>query len=135
VSLFMPGDSPPWTSNPTAYACLNWKENRGWTWDTLISHRMNLAACSSIVLRQKTYSLLPSGASIQIRGSTNGGASWTYVVGDHRTTEASLPWRSSAVTLAATGQRQVEPNTMGIAAPSEARPKTESRIHKTRRTE
>jgi hypothetical protein len=91
------GDSPPWTSNPTAYACLNWKENRGETWDTLISHRMNLAACSSIVLRQKTNSLLPTHGTIL--GSTNNGVDWTQTVGDEHTTEVSLPW--------ATNQRDV----------------------------
>jgi hypothetical protein len=27
----LPGDSPPWASNPTAYFCLNWEETRGLT--------------------------------------------------------------------------------------------------------
>jgi hypothetical protein len=92
-----PGDSTPWTSNHTAYACLNWEETRGWTWDTLFSTRMNFAACSSIVLRQKVHSLLPSAG--HILGSTDNGAHWTQTVGDQHTTEVSLPW--------ATNQRDV----------------------------
>ncbi len=41
------GGEYPWTSNPTPYACLMWDEDRGTTWDTLISPRINLAGCSS----------------------------------------------------------------------------------------
>lgn len=39
--------------------------------------------------------------------------------------------RGSAVSLAATGQRQFEPNTMGVAASFEALPKSESQTHRT----
>ncbi|MEO0115818.1 MAG: hypothetical protein ABIK93_10170 [candidate division WOR-3 bacterium] len=52
------GGQWPWYSNPTAYACLSWDETNGTTWDTLISPRINLAGCSSIVFRQSSYSNL-----------------------------------------------------------------------------
>lgn len=93
-----PGGTWPWSSNPTAYACLSWNETRGTTWDTLISPRINLAACSSVVFRQKTYSNL-SGGSISVRGSIDDGQSWPYYIGGNQLTEASLPWAS--------GQRNV----------------------------
>jgi len=95
------GGSWPWSSNPTAYACLSWTEASGTTWDTLISPKLNLAACSSVVFRQRTYSNLLHGGNktIEVRGSTNDGATWPYLIGTDTTTEASLPW--------ATNQRNV----------------------------
>jgi len=77
------GGSWPWSSNPTAYACLSWTEASGTTWDTLISPKLNLAACSSVVFRQRTYSNLLHGGNktIEVRGSTNDGATWPYHIG------------------------------------------------------
>lgn len=92
------GGSWPWYSDSSAYACLSWTETRGTTWDTLISPRMNFAACSSVVLRLRSNSSL-SGGSISVRGSVDDGQTWPYEVGDDHLSEASLPW--------ATGQRNV----------------------------
>jgi hypothetical protein len=91
------GGTWPWYSDSTAYACLSWDENRGTTWDTLISPRMNLAGCSSVVFRQSSYSNLLRGSNkvIKIMGSTNDGASWSDSIGTDTTTEASLPWASN----------------------------------------
>jgi hypothetical protein len=92
---------PPWSSNPTPYMCLKWEETNGTTWDTLISPRINLAGCSAVVFRQSctTNPILESNKTIEIRGSTNDGASWTYLIGTDTTTKAELPW--------ATNQRNV----------------------------
>jgi hypothetical protein len=91
----------PWYSDSSAYVCLSWQETRGTTWDTLISPRMNLAGCSSVVFRQASYSNLLRGSNkvIKIMGSTNDGATWTDSIGTDTTTEVSLPW--------ATNQRNV----------------------------
>ncbi len=90
-----------WYDNPTVYACLSWSETRGNTWDTLISPRINLAGCSAAVFRQRCISTLQHGSNktIEIRGSTNDGATWPYLIGTDTTTQASLPW--------ATNQRNV----------------------------
>jgi len=92
------GGTWPWSDNPSAYACLSWSEARGTTIDSLISPRMNLAGCSLVVFRQKAISTLQRGV-IEIRGSTDNGATWPYFIGTDTTTEASLPW--------ATNQRNV----------------------------
>jgi Tol biopolymer transport system component len=91
----------PWYSDSSAYVCLSWQETRGTTWDTLISPRMNLVGCSSVVFRQRCYSNLLRGGNkvIKIMGSTNDGATWTDSIGTDTTTQASLPW--------ATNQRNV----------------------------
>ena len=91
------GGQWPWTSNPTAYACLTWDETRGTTWDTLISPRINLVGCSAVVFIQSctTNLIHGSGKTIEIRGSTNDGASWTYLIGTDTTTKAELPWASN----------------------------------------
>ncbi|MEO0094162.1 MAG: DUF5050 domain-containing protein [candidate division WOR-3 bacterium] len=95
------GGQWPWYSNPTGYACLSWDETNGTTWDTLISPRINLAGCSSVVFRQSSYSNLQRGGNkiIEIRGSIDNGANWSYYIGTDTLTEASLPW--------ATNQRNV----------------------------
>ena len=95
------GGQSPWISNPTPYACLSWTETRGTTWDTLISPRVNLAGCSSVVLVQACTSNLLHGLNktIEVRCSTDDGATWPYLLGNDRLTQASLPW--------ATNQRKV----------------------------
>lgn len=91
----------PWYADSSGYACLSWQENNGTTWDTLISPRIDLAACSSVVFKQMTYSNLLHGGNktIEIRGSTDDGATWPYLIGTDTTTEAALSW--------ATNQRNV----------------------------
>ncbi|MBM3315509.1 hypothetical protein FJY71_06695, partial [candidate division WOR-3 bacterium] len=91
----------PWYGDSSAYACLSWTQTNGTTWDTLISPRMNFAACSAAVLRQQTLSTLlhASNRTIAVRGSTDDGATWPHLIGSDSLTEASLPW--------ATNQRNV----------------------------
>jgi len=91
----------PWTANPSFYACLNWDVTSGTTWDTMVSPRFNLAGCSSVVFKQWSTSTLQHGSNkvIQIRGSTNDGATWPYLLSSDSLTEASLTW--------ATNQRNV----------------------------
>ncbi|MBM3313154.1 T9SS type A sorting domain-containing protein [candidate division WOR-3 bacterium] len=91
----------PLTTKRSAYACLSWSENRGTTWDTLITPRLTFAGCSAVVMRQETYSSLLHGSNrtIEVRGSTNDGATWPHLIGSDSLTEASLPW--------ATNQRNV----------------------------
>lgn len=86
------GGEWPWTSNPTAYACLSWLENSGTTWDTLISPRMNFLSCSSVVFKQTSYSNIDGGS---IWGSTDDGYTWSQYIGGPSTTEASLPWATN----------------------------------------
>jgi len=91
------GHQEPWVENPTAYACLKWQETRGTTWDSLISSRMNLAGCSSVVVQHEVLSTLQHGGNrtIEIRGSTDDGVTWPYYVGDDSTTFASLQWAAN----------------------------------------
>lgn len=91
------GGEWPWTSNPTPYACLSWDVTNGNTWDTLISPRMNLAGCSSVVFRQSSYSNLLAGSNkvIEVRGSIDNGANWSYYIGNDTLKEASLPWANN----------------------------------------
>jgi len=91
------GGTSPWTDNPTAYPCLSWSETNGTTWDTLISPRMNLASCSAAVFRQRSISILQHGSNktIQIRGSTDDGATWSYLLGSDSLTEASFSWATN----------------------------------------
>jgi hypothetical protein len=91
----------PWTSNPTPYACLNWAETRGTTWDTLILPRVNLVGCSSVVLVLSCTSNLQHGPNrtVAVRGSTDDGATWPHLIGSDSLTETLLPW--------ATNQRKV----------------------------
>jgi len=95
------GGKQPWTENPTAYACLSWSENSGTTWDTIQIPRLNLAGCTTVVLRELAHSNLQhgSGKTIEVRGSTDDGVTWPYLVGDDSLTQANLPW--------ATNQRRV----------------------------
>jgi len=76
---------------------LKWEETNGTTWDTLISPRINLVGCSAVVFRQSCTTNLIHGSNktIEIRGSTNDGASWTYLIGTDITTKAELPWASN----------------------------------------
>jgi len=78
----MPGEAP-WRSRTTPYACLNWDETRGTTWDTLISPRANMAGCTSVVFIQSCTTNLQHGANkiIEIRGSTDDGVTWPYHIG------------------------------------------------------
>ena len=87
----------PWLSNPTPYACLNWSEDHGQTWDSLISPRTNCVGCTSVVLVQScTTNLSRTGNVIQIRGSTDNGATWPYLVGTDTTKRAVLTsWASN----------------------------------------
>ncbi|MEO0080538.1 MAG: hypothetical protein ABIK44_07690, partial [candidate division WOR-3 bacterium] len=96
----LPGEAP-WSSRTTPYACLNWTENRGTTWDTLISPRANMAGCTSVVFIQSctTNLLHGSNKTIEIRGSTDDGATWPYLIGTDTTKKADIDW--------AAGQRNV----------------------------
>jgi hypothetical protein len=95
------GGTWPWSDNPSAYACLSWAETNGTTWDTLILPRVNLVGCSAAVLRQERYSNLLHGPNrtIEVRGSTNGGITWPYLLGDDSIEEVAIDW--------ANGQRNV----------------------------
>ena len=75
----LPGEAP-WRSRTTPYACLNWDETRGTTWDTLISPRANMAGCTSVVFIQSCTTNLQHGGNkiIEIRGSTDDGRTWQY---------------------------------------------------------
>ena len=84
----------PWTSDPTAYACLSWPESSGTVWDSMISPRMNFAGDSAIEFRQTTYSTLQhvSGTTIAVKGSTDNGATWPFTLGSVALTDTTLPW-------------------------------------------
>lgn len=86
----------PWYSDSTAYACLSWPESTGTVLDSMISPRMNFVGDSAIEFRQSTYSTLQhvSGTTIAVKGSTDNGATWPYVLGDDALTDTVLPWAS-----------------------------------------
>jgi hypothetical protein len=87
------GGSAPWTSRSTPYACLNWDETNGTTWDTMVSRRTNFASCTSVVFIQScTTNLQRNSNTIEIRGSTNNGLTWPYLVGTDTTKKSYLPW-------------------------------------------
>ncbi len=58
---------------------------------------MNLAGCSSVVFIQSCTTNLIHGSNktIEIRGSTNDGATWSYLIGTDTTTRVQLPWASN----------------------------------------
>jgi hypothetical protein len=87
----------PWYWNSSAYACLSWPESSGTVWDSMISPRMNFVGDSAVQFRQRTYSTLQhlSGTTIAVKGSTDNGTTWPYVLGDDELTEADLPWASN----------------------------------------
>ena len=87
----------PWYSDSSAYICLSWQENSGHTWDSLVSPRYNLNGCSAVVLDQASYSNLQHGAGkvVEVRGSTDNGVTWPYLLGDDALQEAALPWADS----------------------------------------
>ena len=95
------GGQGPWSANPTCYPCLSWSESNGHTWDTLISSRMNMAGCSTVTVQLTSNATIAGGGgrTVEIRGSTDDGATWPYPVGDQATTSVDLPW--------ATNQRNV----------------------------
>ncbi|MBN2464206.1 PD40 domain-containing protein [candidate division WOR-3 bacterium] len=70
-----------WPGNSTDYACLSWQESNKWTWDSMISPRINLAGCHSCSLFQSTYcTLVPqSGTTMRVLVSANDGLTWTVV--------------------------------------------------------
>jgi len=91
------GGDWPLTSKRSAYACLHWSETKGTTWDTLITPRMTFAGCSAVVMRLETYSSLAHGGgkTIEVRLSTDGGATWPRLLGDDLLTEVRLPWAAN----------------------------------------
>jgi hypothetical protein len=85
------GATWPWLSDSTGYACLSWQEHSGTTIDSLVSPRINLAGCSSAVFMLTSRPDLDSGL-IEVRGSTDNGASWPYQIGDGLLQSADIPW-------------------------------------------
>jgi hypothetical protein len=89
----------PWYSDSSAYACESWTSSDSFAlvWDSMISPRMNFFGDSAVQFRQSTYSTLQhvSGTTIAVKGSTDNGATWPYVIGDDGLTEADLPWASN----------------------------------------
>jgi Tol biopolymer transport system component len=87
----------PWYADSTPYACLSWEEPKGITTDSLISPRFVFSGCSSLVLYQDVFTNLLhlSGRVIQIRGSTDDGATWPYLLGTDTTREVALPWAAN----------------------------------------
>jgi hypothetical protein len=91
----MPGEDP-WASRSSPYACLNWSDNviNGFTWDTLIGPRANLAGCTSVVFIQScTTSFINGGVNhAKILGSTDNGRTWDHEIGNDSTARVVLPW-------------------------------------------
>lgn len=88
----LPGQAP-WATRHTPYACLDWTESAGTTWDTLISPRANMVGCTSVVFIQSCTTSLSRGTNtIEIRGSTDDGATWPYLIGTDTTRKADIDW-------------------------------------------
>ncbi len=91
------GGTWPWFADSTGYACLSWQENSGFTTDSLISPRINLAGCNSCVLQQSCFSTLDSTVGVRkLLISTNNGPWVTICDGPPSILPStSIPWANN----------------------------------------
>jgi len=79
-----------WPGHSTDYACLSWQESTAWTWDSMISPRINLAGCHSCSLFQSTYFTLDSRGTKQVLVSGDDGTSWDVVLSGAEVTRDTI---------------------------------------------